>query len=109
MQQNHFNAKNLIITTTSKGTTYMRNLSILDILSILFTLISVFICYTTMFTNLYNESGFSFWYFPGATFFVISIIVNILGMFRNNKSLNISLFFVNFFVLLIFTTPFAIV
>ena len=38
----------------------MRNLSILDILSILFTLISVFICYTTMFTNLYNESGFSF-------------------------------------------------
>lgn len=86
----------------------MKKLSILNILSIIFTLISVFICYTTMFTNLYNESGFSFWYFPGATFFVISIIINIIGMFKANQPLNVTLFLINFFVLLIFTTPFAI-
>ncbi|MEJ7365925.1 hypothetical protein WL473_13095, partial [Staphylococcus epidermidis] len=58
--------------------------------------------------NLYNESGFSFWYFPGATFFVISIIINIIGMFKANQPLNVTLFLINFFVLLIFTTPFAI-
>ncbi len=86
----------------------MKRLSILNILSIIFTLISVFICYTTMFTNLYNESSFSFWYFPGATFFVISIIINIIGMFKANQPLNVTLFLINFFVLLIFTTPFAI-
>lgn len=86
----------------------MKKSSPLDISSILLTFISIFICYTTMFTHLYDESGFSFWYFPGASVFMFSIIINIVGMFKASKPLNISLFFVNFFVLLIFTTPFAV-
>ena len=86
----------------------MKKISVFTVFSIIFTLISIFICYTTVFTNLYNESGFSFWYFPGAAIFVISIIINIIAMFKADKSLNIVLFFINFFALLIFTTPFAI-
>lgn len=75
----------------------MKRLSILNILSIIFTLISVFICYTTMFTNLYNESGFSFGISQVQLSFVISIIINIIGMFKANQPLNVTLFLINFF------------
>ena len=84
----------------------MKKGSISSLLSIIVTLISIFICFTTMFTNIYNNTDFNF---PGAIIFVISIIINIIAMFKGNKTLNIILFFINFFALLIFTTPFAIV
>ncbi|EAE3619885.1 hypothetical protein H6K36_11225 [Staphylococcus epidermidis] len=87
----------------------MKKCSISSLLSIIVTLISIFICFTTMFTNIYNNTDFNFWYFPGAIIFVISIIINIIAMFKGNKTLNIILFFINFFASLIFTTPFAIV
>ena len=44
-----------------------------------------------------TKVAFSFWYFPGATFFVISIIINIIGMFKANQPLNVTLFLINFF------------
>ena len=74
----------------------MKKCSISSLLSIIVTLISIFICFTTMFTNIYNNTDFNFWYFPGAIIFVISIIINIIAMFKGNKTLNIILFFINF-------------
>ncbi|MDU1713534.1 MAG: hypothetical protein E6Y89_10015, partial [Staphylococcus epidermidis] len=67
----------------------MKKCSISSLLSIIVTLISIFICFTTMFTNIYNNTDFNFWYFPGAIIFVISIIINIIAMFKGNKTLNI--------------------
>ena len=74
----------------------MKKCSISSLLSIIVTLISIFICFTTMFTNIYNNTDFNFWYFPGAIIFVISIIINIIAMFKGNKTLNIILFLLTF-------------
>ena len=74
----------------------MKKCSISSLLSIIVTLISILYVLQTMFTNIYNNTDFNFWYFPGAIIFVISIIINIIAMFKGNKTLNIILFFINF-------------
>ena len=38
----------------------MKKCSISSLLSIIVTLISIFICFTTMFTNIYNNTDFNF-------------------------------------------------
>jgi hypothetical protein len=74
--------------------------------TIIFTLISAFIVYTTLFTNLYNNTLFSFWYWPGAIILFITLALTIISIyFGKHTVLYILLFILNIIMLVIFTAP----
>ncbi|RTX92161.1 hypothetical protein E2558_11135 [Staphylococcus pragensis] len=78
-------------------------------ISVVMTIVNVFIVYTTLFTNLYNQTIFNFWYWPGALIIFLTLIFNTLCLLLGMRLiLNIILFICNIILLIIFTSPFLL-
>lgn len=86
----------------------MINTRSLYVTSIILTVLNLFIVYTTFFTNLFNNSTFSFWYWPGAILIFITIIIQLtlLSKCKQKKKLVTSLLgILNIILLILFSTP----
>lgn len=82
---------------------------IINITSIILGLLSLFAYYTTFYTDLFLDTGFSFWYLPGAVIFVISIIAAIIGILKANRLINIIVLLLSLFYLVHFSSLFLLV
>lgn len=84
----------------------MTNIRLLYVTSIILTVLNLFIVYTTFFTNLFNNSTFSFWYWPGAILIFITIIIQLTLLSKCKQKLVTSLLGVlNIILLILFSTP----
>lgn len=87
----------------------MQHFKHFSFISILLTILSGFIVYTTLFTNLYNYTIVNFWYWPGALIIFLTLILNTLCLLLNmHIILNVILFIFNIVLLIIFTSPFLL-
>ncbi|PNZ85121.1 hypothetical protein CD127_00065 [Staphylococcus petrasii] len=88
----------------------MQNFKHFTLISVLMTILSGFIVYTTLFTNLYNQTIFNFWYWPGALIIFLTLISNTLCLLLSmHILLNAILLVFNIVLLVIFTSPFLLI
>lgn len=81
----------------------------INITSTILGILSFLVYYTTFYTTLYIDTYFSFWYFPGACLFFVSITVAIIGIFKANKLINLFFALLSFYYLLHFSSLFLLV
>ena len=84
----------------------MTNIRLLYVTSIILTVLNLFIVYTTFFTNLFNNSTFSFWYWPGASLIFMTLIFQLTLLSKCNHKLTVILLgILNIILLILFSTP----
>ncbi|MEN2383397.1 hypothetical protein [Staphylococcus warneri] len=94
----------------------MTNIRLLYVTSIILTVLNLFIVYTTFFTNLFNNSTFSFWYWPGASLIFMTLIIQLTLLSKCKHKLTllskckhkltvILLGILNIILLILFSTP----
>ncbi|MCI2789648.1 hypothetical protein ACO2FP_01060 [Staphylococcus warneri] len=84
----------------------MTNIRLLYVTSIILTVLNLFIVYTTFFTNLFNNSTFSFWYWPGASLIFMTLIILLALLSKCKHKLTVILLGVlNIILLILFSTP----
>lgn len=84
----------------------MTNIRLLYVTSIILTVLNLFIVYTTFFTNLFNNSTFSFWYWPGASLIFMTLIILLALLSKCKHKLTVILLGVlNIILLTLFSTP----
>ena len=84
----------------------MTNIRLLYVTSIILTVLNLFIVYTTFFTNLFNNSTFSFWYWPGASLIFMTLIILLALLSKCKHKLTVILLGVlNILLLILFSTP----
>lgn len=84
----------------------MTNIRLLYVTSIILTVLNLFIVYTTFFTNLFNNSTFSFWYWPGASLIFMTLIIHLALLSKCKHKLTVILLGVlNIILLILFSTP----
>lgn len=88
----------------------MKPTRILYLLSIILSIVNLFVVYTTFFTNLFNDTKFSLWYWPGATLIIITLIINLISLFKYGQRFAlIILIILNAVLLLIYSAPLLLV
>lgn len=88
----------------------MKSTRILYLLSIILSIVNLFVVYTTFFTNLFNDTKFSLWYWPGATLIIITLIINLISLFKYGQRFAlIILIILNAVLLLIYSAPLLLV
>ena len=84
----------------------MTNIRLLYVTSIILTVLNLFIVYTTFFTNLFNNSTFSFWYWPGASLIFMTLIIILALLSKCKHKLTVIVLGVlNIILLILFSTP----
>ena len=84
----------------------MTNTRLLYITSIILTVLNLFIVYTTFFINLFNNSTFSFWYWPGASLIFMTLIILLALLSKCKHKLTVIVLGVlNIILLILFSTP----
>lgn len=84
----------------------MTNIRLLYVTSIILTVLNLFIVYTTFFTNLFNNSTFSFWYWPGAILIFMTLIILLALLSKCKHKLTVIVLGVlNIILLILFSTP----
>ncbi|AXV41159.1 MULTISPECIES: hypothetical protein [Staphylococcus] len=84
----------------------MTNIRLLYVTSIILTVLNLFIVYTTFFTNLFNNSTFSFWYWPGASLIFMTLIILLALLSKCKHKLTVIVLGVlNIILLILFSTP----
>ena len=84
----------------------MTNIRLLYVTSIILTVLNLFIVYTTFFINLFNNSTFSFWYWPGASLIFMTLIILLALLSKCKHKLTVILLGVlNIILLILFSTP----
>ncbi len=84
----------------------MTNIRLLYVTSIILTVLNLFIVYTTFFTNLFNNSTFSFWYWPGASLIFMTLIIQLTLLSKCKHKLTVILLgILNIILLILFSTP----
>lgn len=74
--------------------------------TLVLTILNLFIVYTTLFTNLYNNTLFSLWYWPGAIILFITLIINVISIYFGKQLIILVLLLVlNVVMLVMFTAP----
>lgn len=88
----------------------MKSTRILYLLSIILSIVNLCVVYTTFFTNLFNGTTFSLWYWPGATLIIITLIINLISLFKyGHRFALIILIILNVVLLLIYSAPLLLV
>ncbi|MCJ1804562.1 hypothetical protein [Staphylococcus warneri] len=84
----------------------MTNIRLLYVTSIILTVLNLFIVYTTFFINLFNNSTFSFWYWPGASLIFMTLIILLALLSKCKHKLTVIVLGVlNIILLILFSTP----
>lgn len=84
----------------------MTNIRLLYVTSIILTVLNLFIVYTIFFTNLFNNSTFSFWYWPGASLIFMTLIILLALLSKCKHKLTVIVLGVlNIILLILFSTP----
>lgn len=88
----------------------MNSTRLLNVTSIILTILNLFIIYTTFFTNIFNDSTFSFWYWPGAILIFITLIIHLTILPKSKYKLVVILSSIlNLILLILFSAPILLV
>ena len=75
----------------------------INLISLILSIISFIIYYTTFHSTSYIDGNITPWYFPGAILFMINIVISIAGILNATKWFNIVSLLLSIFYLLKFS------